>query len=425
MLRQIIAIVVVGAVAMTAYLAASPKLPDIERSSKSRIANPQVPPSDLSSLADAHRDFSLKLYQQVRGANGNLLFSPYSIAAALSMTMAGAKGETAKQMMAAMSLTLPDARVNAAMNAMGNRLARAMQGDDRQKDEQGKLSIANGIWLQSGEKILPAYLDCLGENYGAGVGMLDFARQPEAASKTINAWVSHETEGRIPDLVSPDVIQRAVLVLTNAIYFKGFWSVPFEKGATTDADFHLLDGKTIKAPTMHQRETLPYAKIDDLEIVELPYRGGSLAMRILVPAAGKFAAVESSLDAARLKAAAAALAERPIALGLPKFTFTASLALNETLAALGMPIAFSGKADFSGINGERDLVISDVIHKAFVAVDEKGTEAAAATAVAMARTSMMPQLTTLIIDRPFIFSIVERETGEILFLGRVLDPTAK
>lgn len=423
MSRQIIAIVVVGAVAMTAYLAASPKLPDIERSSKSRIANPQVPPSDLSSLADAHRDFSLKLYQQVRGANGNLLFSPHSIAAALSMTMAGAKGETAKQMMAAMSLTLPDARVNAAMNAMGDRLARAMQGDDRRKDEQGKLSIANGIWLQSGERILPEYLDCLAENYGAGVGVLDFARQPDAASKTINAWVSHETEGRIPDLVSPDAIQRALLVLTNAIYFKGFWTAPFEKDATSDAEFHLLDGRTIKAPTMHQRETLRYAKLDDLEIVELPYRGGSLAMRLFVPRTGTFVQFEATLDAARLKASAEALGERPIALALPKFTFSASLHLNEVLSAMGMPIAFTGKADFSGINGERDLAISDVIHKAFVAVDEKGTEAAAATAVVIERASFMPQVTALNIDRPFLFSIVEREGGEILFLGRVLDPT--
>ncbi len=425
MLRRTVSIVVLGAAAMTAFLTANAKSPEIERSSKPRIADPQASPSDLSSVADGHRDFALKLYQELRATSGNLVFSPYSIAAALSMTMAGARGETAKQMMATMSLTLPDARINAAMNAMGERLTRAMRGDAKRADEQGKLSIANGIWLQAGERLLPTYLDCLAENYGAGVGLLDFARQPDAASKTINAWVSRETEGRIPDLVSADAIQRAVLVLTNAIYFKGFWAAPFEKNATLDADFHLLDGKTIKVPTMHQRETLRYAKLDDIEIVELPYRGGSLAMRILVPAVGKFAGVEATLDAARLKAAGAALAERPVALALPKFTFTASLALNESLANMGMPIAFSGDADFSGINGERDLAISDVIHKAFVAVDEKGTEAAAATAIVVARTSFTPQVTMLNFDRPFIFSIVERETGEILFLGRVLNPIAR
>jgi len=425
MLRRTVSIVVLGAAAMTAYLTANAKSPEFERSSKPRIADPRTSPSDLSSLADGHRDFALKLYQQVRGANGNLVFSPYSIAAALSMTMAGAKGETAKQMLATMSLTLPNARINPAMNAMGERLTRAIRGDSQRADEQGKLSIANGIWLQAGEKLQSTYLDCLAENYGAGVGVLDFARQPDAASKMINAWVSRETAGRIPELVSPDAIQRAVLVLTNAIYFKGFWAAPFEKSATVDADFHLLNGKTIKVPTMHQRETLRYATLDDIEIVELPYRGGSLAMRILAPAAGKFADAEATLDAARLKAAGAALAERTVALALPKFTFTASLALNEPLAAMGMPIAFSGDADFSGINGQRDLAISDVIHKAFVAVDEKGTEAAAATAVVIARTSFTPQVTTLRIDRPFIFSIVERETGEILFLGRVVEPAAR
>jgi len=422
-LAMILAVANAAAALLVGVFAMSADSAGMQRSSKSRVTIPNVPEPQLVALANGHRAFALKLYESVRAGDGNLVFSPYSITAALSMTLAGARGETAKQMLQAMGQTGPDADLNAATNAMDLALMRAVKGDGRGSDEQGRLSIANGLWVQEGEKLLPAYLDCLAENFGAGVGVLDFARQPDTASKTINDWVSHETQERITGLVSPAAVQQARLVLANAIYFKGFWSEPFKAAATSERPFHLLNGKSVDVPTMHQQETIRYAKQDDLEIAELTYKGGSLAMWLIVPAAGRLAECEARLDAARLKAAGDALAERPVALGLPKFKFTASLSLSQTLAAMGMPLAFSTGADFSGIDGKRDLFISDVIHKAFIQVDEKGTEAAAATGVVMATAvRQMTEPVVLTIDRPFLFAIVERKTGELLFLGRVTDP---
>lgn len=393
----------------------------MQRSSKPRIENPRIPDDTLKSLADSHRAFALKLYHALPNHKTNIVFSPYSIEAALAMTMAGARGQTAQQMAAALDLTLPPPDVAAAMNALDQRLRRAVSR--KQSSDADALSIANAIWLQKGETLLPAYLDCLAENFGAGVGELNFSGSPAEAAKIINDWVSAETKGKITDLLTADAVQSARLVLTNAIYFKGIWAEQFNKQATNPQPFHFLDGTSAEVPTMHNAGRLQYARQGDLEVVELPYRNSTLAMRFIVPAAGKFDAAAKDLNSAALAAISDGLAAKQVVLSVPKFKFTGTMSLNEILITLGMKDAFSGSADFSGINGKKDLFISDVIHKAFILVDEEGTEAAAATGVAMARASIVrDQPIVLTIDRPFFFQIVDHDTGETLFFGSIADP---
>jgi serpin B len=281
--------------------------------------------------------------------------------------------------------------------------------------------VVNATWGQAGYSFLPAYLDTLALSYDAGLRILDFMADPEAARATINAWVSAETADRIRDLLQPGTILPTTrLVLTNAIYFSAAWAEPFPKTATREGDFHLLDGSVVKAPLMSHRADFGYAAGDGYEAVELLYDGKELSMVVLLPAEGRFEEFEASLDAPKLTGILAALLPRDIQLTMPRFSSESELGLVETLRALGMSDAFTpGVADFSGIDGTRDLFISGVVHKAFVSVDEDGTEAAAATAVIIGIVSV-PQPVRA--DRPFIFLVRDIPTGAILFLGRVLSP---
>jgi len=415
--KSLVALMIISSVTVAWASAPTP----FQRSSKPRIEHPRISDDTLKSLADSHRAFALKLYHALPAHDKNIVFSPYSIEAALAMTMAGARGQTATQMADALALTLPSAETATAMNAFDQRLRRAVSR--KQSSDADTLSIANAIWLQKGEQILPAYLDCLAENYGAGVGELNFAGAAAESAKIINEWVSAETKGKITDLLSADAVQKARLVLTNAIYFKGIWAEQFTKQATAPQAFHFLDGTSAEVAMMHNATRYQYAKQGDLEVVELPYRNSSLAMRFIVPAAGKFDAATKNLNTASLAAMSDGLIVKQVVLSVPKFKFTSTLSLNEILITLGMKDAFSGNADFSGINGKRDLLISDVIHKAFILVDEEGTEAAAATGVTMARASIVrDEPVVLTIDRPFFFQIIDHDTGESLFFGSIADP---
>lgn len=415
--KLLVALVVLSSVAVAWASAPTP----FQRSSKPRIEHPRIPDDTLKSLADSHRAFALKLYHALPAHDKNIVFSPYSIEAALAMTMAGARGQTATQMADALALTLPPAELAAAMNAFDQRLRRAVSR--KHSSDADALSIANAIWLQKGEQILPAYLDCLAENYGAGVGELNFAGAAAESAKIINDWVSAETKGKITDLLSADAVQKARLVLTNAIYFKGIWAEQFNKQATGPQAFHFLDGTSAEVPMMHNATRYQYAKQGDLEVVELPYRNSSLAMRFIVPTAGKFDAAAKSLDPTALASISDALTSKKVVLSVPKFKFTSGMSLNGLLIQLGMKDAFSGEADFSGITGKKDLMISDVVHKAFILVDEEGTEAAAATGVTMVRASIeRDEPVVLNIDRPFFFQIIDHDTGETLFFGSIADP---
>jgi serpin B len=268
---------------------------------------------------------------------------------------------------------------------------------------------------------VPSFLDVLAENYGAGLKILDFITETEASRLAINQWVSDQTEGRIEDLIpKSEITELTRLVLTNAIYFNVAWAYPFDEDMTADGPFYLLDGGQVVVPMMRQTESFNYTKGEGYQAVELLYDGGELSMVILLPEAGQFEAFEETLNAQQADAIISGLKPARVTLTMPRFEFESEFSLKDTLAGMGMPIAFSSSADFSGMTGNRGLSISAVLHKAFVAVDEAGTEAAAATSVIMAE-SMPPKVT---IDRPFIFLIRDIETGAALFVGRVLNPAA-
>jgi serpin B len=395
-------------------------------SDKERVS-PDVPDDVVSELVEGNSTFAFGLYEFLAEQQGgkNLFYSPYSISLALAMTYTGARGETEEQIADALAFSLPQDQLHSAFNALDQELARRGEGADGKDEEGFRLNIANAIWGQEDYTFLDTFLDTLAVNYGAGLRVLDFAAAPEEARSTINEWVSEETEGKIENLIPRGVLGSLTrLVLTNAIYFNAAWAYPFEEGATSDGPFTRLSGDRVTVPMMRQTESFGYAKGDDYQVIELPYDGSEMSMVILLPDTGRFEAFEDSLSAERLQAIMGDVTYRQVALTVPRFEFESSFGLNEALSELGMPAAFSEAADFSGMTGSKALFISDVLHKAFVSVDEEGTEAAAATAVVMTESAMPEQPVELTADRPFVFLIRDIETGAILFVGRVLDPTA-
>jgi serpin B len=399
----------------------------IAQSAKERDTSPDIAASDLTQLVDGNSEFAFDLYQALSEKEGNLFYSPYSISLALAMTYAGARGETEQQMADTLHFMLSQDRLHPAFNALDLELASRGEGAEGKDEEGFRLNIVNAIWGQQDYKFLDEFLDALAENYGAGLRLLDFINAPEQSRITINDWVSDQTEGRIKDLIPQGVIDAMTrLVLTNAIYFNAAWLNPFDEDVTDDGTFHLLDGSEVTVPMMMQTDSFGYAEGDGYQAVELPYDGSELSMVILLPETGQFEALEGSLDADLVGAITNDLAYRQVALTMPKFEFESDFSLADTLEAMGMPVAFSLDADFSGMTGTRDLFIAAVLHKAFVSVDEAGTEAAAATAVVMKITAApAPQEPVEVtVDRPFVFLIRDIETGTILFVGRVVNPSA-
>jgi serpin B len=395
------------------------------QSSKQRIAAPNVPASDLAQQVEGNSAFAFDLYQLLKEKNDNLFYSPHSISLALAMTYAGARGGTERQMADTLHFALPEERLHPAFNSLDLELAGRGEGAEGKDGEGFRLNIVNAIWGQERVRFRPEFLDVLAENYGAGLRLLDFASALEESRVTINNWVSEQTEGRIEDLIPQGALDPlTVLVLTNAIYFNAAWAEPFEEELTEDGAFHLLDGGEVTAPMMRQTTSFGYAEGEGYQAVELPYDGRELSMVILLPQAGEFESFEGALDAGRVDGILDDLVHRQVALTMPKFEFESGFSLKDALAALGMPDAFTGAADFSGMTGERDLFISEVLHKAFVSVDEAGTEAAAATAVVIAKLGMPAEPVEVAVDRPFVFLIRDIETGAILFVGRVVDPSA-
>jgi len=395
---------------------------ELIKSDKPRETAPDVSTSSLATLVEGNSEFAFNLYQALKEEEGNLFYSPHSISVALAMTYAGARGETEQQMADTLSFSLPQDELHPAFNALALELDSRGEGAQGKDGEGFRLNIINAIWGQRDYTFLDKFLDLLATNYGAGLRVLDFIGAPEDSRITINDWVSQQTEERIENLIPKGLINPMTrLVLTNAIYFNAAWAYPFEEDFTRDGVFYPLDGSEVKVPMMHQTESFGYTEGDGYQVVELPYDGGELSMIIFLPAPGRFEAFEEALDFEQANAIINALGRKEVVLTMPKFEFDSEFSLGETLAALGMPVAFSGDADFSGMTGNRELYIADVVHKAFVSVDEAGTEAAAATAVVMEMTAM-PETVEVTIDRPFIFIIRDIETGAILFVGRTLNP---
>ncbi len=412
-----------GLVLLTGLAAcAQPASSDVQRSDKPRVA-PAVSQADLAALVDGNNAFALDLYQALKGTQGNLFYSPYSISLALAMTYAGARDTTEKQMAATLHYTLPQDILHPAFNGLDQELSGRGQGA-KGKDGKGfRLNIVNAIWGQTGYPFLAQYLDLLAEYYGTGLRTLDFRTAPDDSRITINKWVEDQTEQRIKDLIPPGAIDPLTrLVLTNAIYFNAAWANNFEKNATQPADFHLADGSAVKMPMMHQTERLGYAEGNGFQAVTLPYDGRELEMVVLLPEEGKFAEFEKSLNAGKVASIVNGITPKQVALSLPSFKYESEFSLGKILADMGMPIAFSSQADFSGMTGNRELSISEVVHKAFVSVDESGTEAAAATAVIMRATAMPVMPLEVTVDHPFIFLIRDIKTGSVIFVGRVMNP---
>lgn len=404
----------------------SPKAGGLVRSKTGRSSSPDVSIGDLRKVVAGNNAFAYDLYQAWRDGEGNLFFSPYSISLALAMTYGGARGETERQMGETLHFTLSQDSLHPALKALDLELAR-QASDARDLDgESFRLSIVSSIWGQKGYEFLPAFLDLLSENYGVGVCLADFAREPECSRVIINERVSDQTGSRVKELIPKGLIVPLTrLVLANAVYFKATWQHQFDTSRTQDGVFHLPTGEEVSVPMMSMSRSvrLPYSRGDGYQAVELPYVGGKVAMTVIVPHAGSFIDFETALDADQMGAIVAGLKRETVALRLPKFSYDSGFDMAGTLGEMGMPDAIkTGVADFSGMDGTLDLFIQDVFHKAFVAVDEAGTEAAAATAVVVALRGMARSAVQLTIDRPFIFLIRHVETGCTLFIGRVLNP---
>jgi serpin B len=390
--------------------------------------------SDVLELVSGNTDFAFNLYAFLRQAeDGNLFFSPYSMSQALAMTYAGADGETAQQMANTLSFTLPQPALHETFNILNADLVtRGNAEADETMGEPGRtLRIANALWGEQTFPFNPAYVEQIQQYYGGGLRSADFINAPEEARGQINGWVADETEDRIQNIVPEGAIHPDTrLVLANAIYFKNVWLLQFSPNTTQDGDFFLLDGTTLTVPFMSQVERFNYLRGDNFQAVEFPYWGG-MSMLVILPDEGQFEAFEETFDGETLNHVIGQLSFTRLDVHLPKFEFDYATSLSDTLASMGMPDAFNGDAaDFSGMvegDADGDLFISDVLHKAFIAVDEYGTEAAAATVVILQATSaeIEPDESILVrIDRPFIFAIRDQTTGSLLFLGRVLSPSA-
>ena len=397
-------------------------------------AEPSASEMDVNDLVHSNSAFALDLYRTLRAHDGNLFYSPYSISTALGMAYAGARGETERQMTDTLQFDLPQAMLHPAFNTLYLDLDSRSGGGKDFDPSDFRLNIANALWGQKGYQFLDDFTAVIAENYGAGVRPTDFVGQPEESRIRINGWVANETEDRITDLIPPGKFEDPppALVLTNAIYFNAAWVRKF-KSMPTPTDFHRLEGDAVPVPMMNQTGSTRYASGVGYQAVEMQYRFGWMSMAILLPDQGTFEAFEESLDDDLVAQIIEDLETREVVLTMPKFEFQSAFDLVDTLKALGMKDAFNSTiADFSGMDGRscvsadiRCLFLSDVIHKAFVAVDEEGTEAAAATAAMAVPSGGAPgPPVEVTVDRPFIFLIRDGRTGTILFLGRVLDPTA-
>jgi serpin B len=397
--------------------------PNLVRSQVQRITSPDVTQDEVAELVQGNNAFALDLYHTViEGSAGNLIYSPYSISLAFSMVYAGARGQT-EQQMAQVLHSLPQEAQHPAFNALDQRLSNL--GDEAGGDMAGnpfQLNIANAVWGQQDMRFEEQYLDVLAGQYGAGLRAVDFEQNAGEVRQDINTWVADQTNERIQNLVPPGVIRTNTrLVLANAVYFNASWLFPFNESATEDGAFTLLDGSQVTVPLMQQQTArIPYTEGEGYQAVQLPYAGRTVDMLVVLPQQGNFEPVQEQLSLDFLNQVRDQMQTRDVTLTMPRFEFKSDLNLPQLLQELGMTDPFSSGADFSGMVEGGGLYISDALHQGTIAVDEVGTEATAATVIAMEEEAMERAEVTM--DRPFTFAIMERETGTILFLGRVMNP---
>jgi len=389
---------------------------------------PIIPPVDdseatlegVSAVVNGNNEFAFDVYSKFKDESGNLFFSPWSISSALAMTYEGARGTTADEMREVLHFS--------DSSLMRPGFAK-IQNQINKKEKSYLLSTANALWAQKEYSFLSDYFGLIDSYYGGKVTNLDFVNETEESRVTINSWVEEKTNNKIKDLIPQGLItQDTALVLTNAIYFKGNWLTQFKKENTREEDFKVSGDEIVSVEMMcafGDDYEFKYAETEKIQVLELPYVDEELSMIVLLPSEGEMDYLEKNLDNQNFSDWKSNLRMQEVDVYLPKFKFETKYLMGNVLKEMGMATAFSGGADFSGMTGQRDLFISEVIHQAFVEVNEEGTEAAAATAVIMAITAVEPyQIPEFKANHPFIFAIQENETGSILFIGRVDNPTA-
>ena len=373
----------------------------------------------IQDVVNANNKFTFDLYSELdKSENSNIFYSPYSIFATLAMIYEGAKEKTADEMKSV--FYFPES------NILRPNFA-AIYNNINNGNGDYELKTGNALWVQQDYPLLEDYTSRVERYYGGKAANVDFVKATEESRQTINSFIEEQTNNKIKDLIPSGFLDDMTrLVLTNAIYFKGVWEWEFDEANTNERDFKITSTNIVKTPMMYMnpnKATFNYAETDDLQILELPYRGEKISMLVLLPTEN-LNSIESSLTAERLNEYRSQMKETKLnSILIPKFEFDTKYFMNDTLSNLGMPTAFSETADFSGMTGKKDLSISFVIHQAYVKVDEQGTEAAAATAGGMSLRAMPGNVLNFLADHPFIFVIQGKETGNILFLGRVVDPT--
>jgi len=370
----------------------------------------------VDATVQGNTEFALNLYASLRDGEGNLFLSPYSISSALAMTYAGARGQTEAEMRKVLCFSHEQQVLHRTFTAIDSRL------DAVDKKRRYELMVANRLWGQKGYQFLDPFLNTTKTCYGAELATVDFIDDTEGARKTINAWIEKQTKNRIKDLLKPGVLQSLTrLVLTNAIYFKGQWESKFDKERTKDAPFMVSAQKKVTAPMMYQKDKFKYMKADSFSAIELPYNDEELSMLIFLPNEIEgLAALEEECTPRNLKAWTEQMYETEIEVFLPKFDMACEFRLKKVLEQMGIKKLFS-EADLTGMANDEELYVSAVVHKAFVEVSEEGTEAAAATAVVVAKRAMIKR-NVFRADHPFLFLIRDNKTGSILFIGRLVEP---
>ncbi len=374
------------------------------------------------SLIEGNTAFALDLYSRLKSNPGNLFFSPYSISTALAMTYTGARGETEKQMSQVLHFGAAQEKVHSCFNELQRQLA------ETEKQQGIQLTVANALWAQKGHPLLPAFLKAVKDEYQANINQADFTTAAEAARRQINHWVTEQTKDKIRDILPPGSLDAATrLVLANAIYFKGLWAEPYDKAETSPQTFHRSANNLAQVPLMHHFENIRYMEESDFQAVELPYKGEGLSMVVLLPRQVEgCGALENRLSPGVISRSLGRMKKQRVEIFLPRFKLESNFDLSGTLAKMGMSSACGPHADFSGMDGTRQLFISAVFHKAWGEVNEEGTEAAAATAVVVVASAALrppPPPPVFRADHPFIFFIRDTRSGSLLFLGRLADPS--
>ncbi|MDN5339085.1 MAG: serpin [Euryarchaeota archaeon] len=379
------------------------------------------------NVSAGNNRFAADLYRQIasdpENAGKNIFFSPYSISSALAIAYEGARGTTADEIGSVLHLPENETLRRAGFAGLDAVL--------HSGDGAYTLRTANALWAEETHPFLPEYVDTAGRWYGANVTNLDFIGDAEASRETINRWVEEKTKNKIRDLLPAGSIDSMTrLVITNAIYFKGTWVKQFDPAETTDEEFRIAPGEAVRVSMMRRTDEdaiFGYAETESLQVLRMPYAHGNgteLSMLVLLPKDDNLTAAEEALDAETLGKIRESLIEQRVRVVFPKFTLETTYSLPPALAAMGMPTAFTDAANFSGMDGTEELFISEVVHKAFVDVNEEGTEAAAATGVVvnLASAPMEDRTPVFRADHPFVFLIVEEDSGAILFAGRIVNP---